>query len=112
LTSATKADAKRLHNIDLKYSVKDVPLSSGLTSDEASRRLDKFGPNAVPDPALHPLRKARTKFWAPVPWMLEAAIVLEVALGMSRPRSSRVSWSSTPLSVFSRKGALRRLLPR
>lgn len=22
-----------------------------------------------------------TKFWAPVPWMLEASIVLEVALG-------------------------------
>jgi H+-transporting ATPase len=31
--------------------------------------------------ALHPLRRALTKFWAPVPWMLEAAIVLEVGLG-------------------------------
>ncbi len=62
-------------------SVKDVPLSTGLTSDEARRRLEKFGPNAVPDTALHPLRRALTKFWAPVPWMLEAAIVLEIALG-------------------------------
>jgi H+-transporting ATPase len=62
-------------------SVKDVPLSTGLTSDEARRRLEKFGPNAVPDTALHPLRRALTKFWAPVPWMLEAAIVLELALG-------------------------------
>ncbi|MGD0011485.1 MAG: HAD-IC family P-type ATPase [Terriglobia bacterium] len=60
---------------------KDVPLSTGLTSDEARRRLEKFGPNAVPDTALHPLRRALTKFWAPVPWMLEAAIVLELALG-------------------------------
>ena len=33
------------------------------------------------DTALHPLRRALTKFWAPVPWMLEAAIVLELALG-------------------------------
>jgi len=62
-------------------SAKDVPLSTGLTSDEARRRLEKFGPNAIPDTALHPLRRALTKFWAPVPWMLEAAIMLEVALG-------------------------------
>ena len=55
-------------------------LPSGLTSDEARRRLKKFGPNAMPDTALHPLRMAIEKFWAPVPWMLEAAIVLEVAL--------------------------------
>ena len=54
---------------------------SGLTSDEARRRLEKFGPNAVPDTVLHPLRRALAKFWAPVPWMLEAAIVLEVVLG-------------------------------
>ena len=62
-------------------SAKNVPLPSGLTSDEARSRLEKFGPNAVPDAAERPLRRAFTKFWAPVPWMLEAAIVLEVALG-------------------------------
>jgi len=56
-------------------------LPSGMTSDEARRRLKKFGPNAMPDTALHPLRMALEKFWAPVPWMLEAAIVLELALG-------------------------------
>ena len=39
-------------------SVKDAPLSTGLTSDEARRRLEKFGPNAVPDTALHPFRRA------------------------------------------------------
>jgi H+-transporting ATPase len=59
----------------------DIPLSSGLASEEARRRLEKFGPNAIPDTAPDPLRRALSKFWAPVPWMLEAAIVLEVALG-------------------------------
>ena len=54
---------------------------NGLTGDEAHRRLEKFGPNAMPDTAFHPLRMALEKFWAPVPWMLEAAIVLQVALG-------------------------------
>jgi len=52
-----------------------------LTGNEARRRLRKFGPNAMPDTALHPVRLALEKFWAPVPWMLEAAIVLQVALG-------------------------------
>jgi len=60
---------------------KNVPPSTGLTSEEARTRLEKFGPNAVPDTAERPLRRALTKFWAPVPWMLEAAIVLEIALG-------------------------------
>jgi H+-transporting ATPase len=62
-------------------SAKDVAPSAGLTSDEARRRIEKFGPNTMPDTALHPLRRALAKFWAPVPWMLEAAIVLEAALG-------------------------------
>jgi H+-transporting ATPase len=53
----------------------------GLTSQEARNRLTKVGPNAMPDTALHPLRRALGKFWAPVPWMLEGAIVLELALG-------------------------------
>jgi H+-transporting ATPase len=62
-------------------SVKNVQLSTGLTGDEARRRLEKSGPNAMPDTALHPLSRALAKFWAPVPWMLEAAIVLEIVLG-------------------------------
>jgi H+-transporting ATPase len=57
----------------------DTP--KGLTSDEARGRLQKFGPNAMPDTSVHPFRMALEKFWAPVPWMLEAAIVLELALG-------------------------------
>ena len=55
--------------------------STGLTSEQAHQRLQKVGPNAMPDTALHPLRQALAKFWAPVPWMLEAAIVLELVLG-------------------------------
>ncbi len=60
--------------------IADAP-ASGLTSEEAGRRLAISGPNAMPDTALHPLRRALGKFWAPVPWMLEAAIVLEMVLG-------------------------------
>ncbi len=54
---------------------------SGLTSEEAQRQRAKFGPNVIPDSGLNPLRMAVEKLWAPVPWMLEAAIVLELGLG-------------------------------
>ena len=55
--------------------------AAGLSSEEARRRLEKVGANAMPDTALHPLGMALGKFWAPVPWMLEAAVALEVVLG-------------------------------
>ncbi len=55
--------------------------STGLTSAEAGHRLKQFGPNAVPDTTLNPFRIALAKFWSPVPWMLEAAIVLQVVIG-------------------------------
>ena len=55
-------------------------LSHGLTSDEARMLLAKYGPNAMPDTAIQPWRLALAKFWAPVPWMLEAAIILQIVL--------------------------------
>jgi H+-transporting ATPase len=54
--------------------------SKGLTSDEARIRLEKDGPNAMPDTSAHPLRNALAKFWAPVPWLLEASVILELGL--------------------------------
>jgi H+-transporting ATPase len=53
----------------------------GLTGDEAGRRLVQTGPNAIIDVAQHPVRRALEKLWAPVPWMLEAAILLQLGLG-------------------------------
>jgi H+-transporting ATPase len=34
----------------------------------------------MPDVSSHPIRNALAKFWAPVPWLLEASIVLQVVL--------------------------------
>lgn len=53
---------------------------NGLTTQEAQSRLQQIGPNAMPDTASHPLGRAISKLWAPVPWMLEAAIVLQLVL--------------------------------
>jgi H+-transporting ATPase len=55
-------------------------MRDGLSSDEARARLEKYGPNEMPDTAMRPWRMALTKFWAPVPWMLEAAVFLQLAL--------------------------------
>lgn len=60
-----------------KSPVKDA---AGLTSAEAARRLRTDGPNTVADVATHPLRDVVRTFWAPVPWLLEAAIVLQLVL--------------------------------
>jgi len=55
--------------------------AAGLSSADASKRLANDGPNVLADPSEHPLRRALGKLWAPVPWMLEAAILLQFALG-------------------------------
>src|ERR1019366_215714 len=55
--------------------------ATGLTSDEARRRLAASGTNAVQDVVENPIHRALKKLWAPVPWMLEAAILLQLALG-------------------------------
>jgi H+-transporting ATPase len=54
---------------------------AGLSSQDAARRLAEFGPNAVVEERVHPLQRLARHFWAPVPWMLEATIVLQIAIG-------------------------------
>ena len=53
---------------------------AGSRAMEARARLAKYGPNDMPDIAVRPWRMALAKFWAPVPWMLEAAIILQIVL--------------------------------
>ncbi len=53
----------------------------GLTAGEAGRRLKQFGPNAMPDTAEPTWRRVAGKLWAPVPWLLEAAVLLQLVLG-------------------------------
>ena len=55
--------------------------ATGLTSAEAERRLASSGTNAIQDVAQNPVYRALGKLWAPVPWMLEAAILLQLGLG-------------------------------
>ena len=53
---------------------------TGLTTAEAQNRLRQFGRNRVEEEKRHPLLSFLAKFRAPVPWMLEATIVLEIVV--------------------------------
>ncbi len=66
-------------NLPSDTAANDLP--GGLSSAEARRRLRQFGPNAVVEKRVSPLERVLRHFWAPVPWMLEATIVLQLAIG-------------------------------
>jgi len=53
----------------------------GLTSKQALLLFQEFGPNAVREERPHLARELLGHFWAPVPWMLEATVALELMLG-------------------------------
>ncbi len=55
--------------------------SHGLSAAEAQARLQQYGPNRVEERRQNPGLVLLRKFWAPVPWMLETAIVLQIVLG-------------------------------
>jgi H+-transporting ATPase len=57
------------------------PKPAGLTGAEAQRRLSEYGPNTVADSVVPRWRMLLAKLWSPIPWMLEAAVVLQVLRG-------------------------------
>ncbi len=53
---------------------------AGLPSGEAAERLDRLGPNEVPEKKTHPLLDFARKFWGPSAWMLELIATLSFIL--------------------------------
>jgi H+-transporting ATPase len=53
---------------------------NGLSAEEASRRLELYGPNELTEKRINPLVKFFTYFWGPIPWMIEIAIVLSALI--------------------------------
>jgi len=62
-------------------SPREATALQGLTSREAAKRLHEYGLNTVRQERANPLLVFLDKFWAPVPWMLEATIALQLLLG-------------------------------
>jgi len=53
----------------------------GLTEEEAEERLRRYGPNAVEEKKENSILEFLKRFWGPMPWLLEIAILLSLAIG-------------------------------
>ncbi|MEM1538010.1 MAG: plasma-membrane proton-efflux P-type ATPase [Candidatus Nezhaarchaeales archaeon] len=53
----------------------------GLTEAEAKNRIEKFGYNEIREEKRSPLIDFFKRYWGPMPWLLELAIVLSCVLG-------------------------------
>jgi len=52
----------------------------GLSQAEAAKRLAHYGPNEIAEHKTNPLLKFLNYFWGPIPWMIEAAVILSGVL--------------------------------
>ena len=50
--------------------------TNGLSEAEARKRLTHYGPNEIEEKKTNELLKFLSYFWGPIPWMIEAAVVL------------------------------------
>jgi H+-transporting ATPase len=50
--------------------------ADGLTQAEATKRLTQYGPNAIAEKKTNAFLKFLSYFWGPIPWMIEAAVIL------------------------------------
>ncbi len=81
-SGAQKAGAKP----DPKDDLKTLPIAEvekklgsspdGLTQAEAAKRLTQYGPNEIVEKKTNAFLKFLSYFWGPIPWMIEAAVVL------------------------------------
>jgi len=78
----SKPDAKP----DPKNDLKTIPMPEvekklasspkGLTQAEAQKRLAQYGPNEIAEKKTNVFLKFLSYFWGPIPWMIEAAVIL------------------------------------
>lgn len=52
--------------------------AAGLNQTEAEKRLQQYGPNALQEKKISPLRRLFGYFWGPIPWMIEVAALLSL----------------------------------
>ena len=69
-----KDDLKSLPMDELQAKLGSSP--DGLSQAEAQKRLTQYGPNEIEEKKTNAFLKFLTYFWGPIPWMIEAAVIL------------------------------------
>ncbi len=69
-----KDDLKSLAMPEVEKKLGSSP--DGLSQAEAQKRLTQYGPNEIEEKKTNPFLKFLTYFWGPIPWMIEAAVIL------------------------------------
>jgi H+-transporting ATPase len=69
-----KDDLKSLPLPEVEKKLESSP--DGLSQAEAQKRLTQYGPNEIEERKTNPFLKFLTYFWGPIPWMIEAAVIL------------------------------------
>ncbi len=69
-----KDDLKSLPMPELQTKLESSP--DGLSQAEAQKRLTQYGPNEIEEKKTNLFLKFLTYFWGPIPWMIEAAVIL------------------------------------
>ena len=71
---APEDDLKTLPIAEVEKKLGSSP--EGLTGAEAQKRLTQYGPNELEEKKTNMLLKFLCYFWGPIPWMIEAAVIL------------------------------------
>ena len=74
LKAVATDDLKSLPLREVEKQLESSP--DGLTQAEAQKRLTQYGPNEIEEKKSNELLKFLSYFWGPIPWMIEAAVIL------------------------------------
>lgn len=76
-SSGPSKDTTSLQDMEMQDLMSHLATSAeGLNEDEAQKRLIQYGPNELQEKKTNPFLKFLSYFWGPIPWMIEAAVVL------------------------------------
>jgi len=75
------ASTKEAEKTDVTKLLEKLSASSqGLSSNEVEKRLQSYGPNELPEKKVNPFLQFLSYFWGPIPWMIEAAVVMSAII--------------------------------
>ena len=80
--SAGVEDTSKFKQLSIEETFRRLAASPlGLTESEAEIRIGKFGYNEVREERENTLIEFLSRYWGPMPWLLELAIALSFLLG-------------------------------